>query len=331
MDLLMQGIQNTTRGLIWNNIESDRAQNDYFDRSDNETMKNYYMANVNYDLNKKFWDATNVEAQMKHLENAGLSKGLMYKGSGLGGGTAGNSNQSGGSGGNPSAQSGGAGNINNALSRMADADVEAKKAQANKDNATADKLRGADTENTNSQTKLNDANREFREIEVEIAKDTKVDKTLEIEANARTRVAYMESAENQADIDQSTKNYQIKKIYEESIGAYLQNQLTISNTKVNYTKIKYAADEVAAMYINAFANRRNAGTNEINADANLKRQIGDKLYQMGILRQGDEKIEQQYIMGIMGILSGHTGTTTTYTQGSNSSGEFESSTKTIKN
>ena len=46
-------------------------------------------------LQKQLWDQTNYEAQVKHMNKAGLGIGLMYGGSGAGGATTGS--QTGGS------------------------------------------------------------------------------------------------------------------------------------------------------------------------------------------------------------------------------------------
>lgn len=96
------------------------------------------------ELAMQMWNETNYSAQRKHLEDAGLSVGLMY-GQGGGGGTTANS----GSGG--SAASGSAAPIQpmdiNALQHAGTlASIELTKAQAKKTEAEEEKIRGVDTD-----------------------------------------------------------------------------------------------------------------------------------------------------------------------------------------
>ncbi len=55
------------------------------------------MANYNYDLEMKKWNETNYDAQGKQMDKAGLSRSLMYGGSGAGGTTPVGTTQGGGS------------------------------------------------------------------------------------------------------------------------------------------------------------------------------------------------------------------------------------------
>ena len=53
-------------------------------------MQNQMKLNLqNQKIQQENWDYTNYENQMKHIENAGLSAGLIYGGSGAGGATMG--------------------------------------------------------------------------------------------------------------------------------------------------------------------------------------------------------------------------------------------------
>ena len=62
-----------------------------------QNQYNQAMAQANHERNKQMWDYTNFENQRAHLENAGLSIGLMY-----GNGGAGGASTSGGQGSGPS-------------------------------------------------------------------------------------------------------------------------------------------------------------------------------------------------------------------------------------
>ncbi len=98
-------------------------------------------------LQKKMWDETNYGAQMKHIKDAGLNASLMYGMSGGGGTTTGS--QGGGS-----ATGGGVTNAKfmGMEALLLDKQIEVLESVANKNNADADKTKGADTENTQADT-----------------------------------------------------------------------------------------------------------------------------------------------------------------------------------
>jgi hypothetical protein len=88
------------------------------------------IANFNYDLEMKKWNATNYGAQVKHMKDAGLSISNMYGGSGASGSTA-NSNTAGGG-----IQMGGR------ISPMDIANLDLMKSQAEKNRAEAKAIVG---------------------------------------------------------------------------------------------------------------------------------------------------------------------------------------------
>ena len=106
-------------------------------------MQNQMKLNLqNQKIQQENWDYTNYENQMKHIENAGLSAGLIYGGSGAGGAIMG-----GGAGG--SASGGSAPQYGNMYAlgiqaSMNEAQIDLMKAQAEKERAQAKNL-GADT------------------------------------------------------------------------------------------------------------------------------------------------------------------------------------------
>lgn len=95
------------------------------------------------------WNKTNVEAQRKHIENAGLNVGLMYGGSGGGGTTIGASTGNVGSSG-ASEPNTGMGMQLALAAKQANANIELTKAQTNKTNIEAEKIAGVDTTEANS-------------------------------------------------------------------------------------------------------------------------------------------------------------------------------------
>lgn len=74
-------------GMIFGKANDDRQAEQAQRLQDIQVggMKN--MADYNANIAKNMWDYTNVENQVKHMDNAGLSVGLMYRGVGAGGAT----------------------------------------------------------------------------------------------------------------------------------------------------------------------------------------------------------------------------------------------------
>jgi len=107
------------------------------------------MADYNQGLALDMWNKTNYEAQVSHLNNAGLNPALLY-GQGGGGGTTANA----GGGGNVTggqAPNGG-GEIGMALQLgLHKAQKEVLESQANKNNVEAEKTAGVDTTKTNEE------------------------------------------------------------------------------------------------------------------------------------------------------------------------------------
>ena len=108
---------------------------------------NESMAQQNQQRNKEMWDYTNFENQRAHLENAGLSVGLMYGQAGAGGGTVSGAQGQGTS--QPTDRS-----IEMKLKgqemglQLANlaSQIKLNESQANKNNAEANKTAGVDTE-----------------------------------------------------------------------------------------------------------------------------------------------------------------------------------------
>ena len=65
----------------------------------------------------------------------------------------------------------------------------------------------------------------------------------------------MNSALAKGEIDQSTIREQEQIIKANAVQAWLQTTLTKANIEYTESKVKYYADEIAAMYINAYATR----------------------------------------------------------------------------
>ena len=85
---LAQGINNTTNGLIWDNIASDRAMNDWRDQQYQNMENSWYLSNIDYANKMNMWRETGPVGMMKEYEKAGLNPALMYKQGGGSGSTA---------------------------------------------------------------------------------------------------------------------------------------------------------------------------------------------------------------------------------------------------
>ncbi len=283
------------------------------------------LAELQYNNNLKMWNATNYSAQVEHMKRAGLNPALMYKGGGPGGQM---------SGGTPGAPSGTGGQ--NARNIMGIADqVMLAKLQAETENIKADtqnKLSGAG--NLDANTTLTGLKaiqqgfeNEMSKINSEILTNTKVDKTLQIQANARQAVAQMESAETKADIDQATKENEIDRIGYESIGAMLKNQATIQGINLSKRQERAITEQLNQGFQQILINQRNSNTNEKNAETNLYQQLQDQRYKEALIQLGNDKLTQDMLMGVAGMAVGKLPTTTTSTTIGNNAGKTTTTTR----
>ena len=117
----------------------------------------------------------------------------------------------------------------------------------------------------------------------------------------------MNSALAKGEIDQSTIKEQEQTIKANAVQAWLQTTLTKANIEYTEQKVKYYADEIAAMYINAYASQRNANAAETNSFTGVEKQVQEYMYQRGLLELGDRKLDQDLIFGTIDILAGSGG------------------------
>lgn len=154
-----------------------------------QNQYNQAMAQANHERNKQMWDYTNFENQRAHLENAGLSIGLMY-----GNGGAGGASTAGGQGsgpGNPGTNAVGTGLQARALelqNKQIESQIAMNMAQTEKTSAEAKKIAGADTKQTEANT----------ENLIQATNNEKIRRGL-ILANIRYQDAMEELTRNQAD------------------------------------------------------------------------------------------------------------------------------------
>jgi len=110
------------------------------------TKANKDIGRYNQELAYEMWDRTNADAQVKQLQKAGLSTGLMYKGSGAGGTTSGGA--AGSVGGQGVSMANSAGSMGMLQQSLMQAQIENLKADADKKKVEANKIGGVDTEET---------------------------------------------------------------------------------------------------------------------------------------------------------------------------------------
>lgn len=169
---------------------------------------NREMAEANQQRNKEMWDYTNFENQVKHMENAGLNKALMYGGSGGGGATAGGAQ--GGSAGLGSAPSSNAGALMGMqnMKEMALLDAQKENIQADTENkkAVAEKTSGVDTD---------------------LARETA--------GKTQQEKEFLETTRNDRQLQEQAK----------AVGEFLQNDVNVQNVKTQRAQIEQKAEELA--------------------------------------------------------------------------------------
>lgn len=217
---------------------------------------------ADYTKNKQLemWHDTNYSAQVKEAEKAGLNVGMIYGMGGAGGATAGS----------PSGQMPTSGMASDATGRMQatmgmgiqlaqmQANTEALKAQANKNNAEAQQIAGAGTDllgaqkesiiqgitNQKVQAKLTDLQAEATQLGNTLATYSMNDILSTIKAKATTAVNEAEIAMNEEEISSATKNTKIAQLKQNYIQSLLSASLTKSAIKVNESQINKWSQEI---------------------------------------------------------------------------------------
>lgn len=183
-----------------------------------------------YNRNMQMWNDTNYEAQRKHMEDAGLSIGLMYgNGGGMQASTAGGQQQGvSGPGHDP---------VQAALQKEAlGLQFEQIKSQnmlnysqAAKNNAEAEKISGVDTKEAGSRIELNEMNKQLinSEIEINAANITK------LVAEGQIAMQQYNQELNNTEISNETKEITIKKATAEYYQTLAAGMLNIAGARLN--------------------------------------------------------------------------------------------------
>lgn len=178
-------------GLSSGNWE-DQMEQQFQNEKEMMGLQNQYnqaMAQANHERNKQMWDYTNLENQRAHLENAGLSVGLMYGNGGAGGASAAGGQGSGP--GNPGTNAVGMGLQAKALelqNKQIESQIALNMATAEKTASEAKKIAGVDTKQAEANT----------ENLIQATNNEKIRRGL-ILANIRYQDAMEELTRNQAD------------------------------------------------------------------------------------------------------------------------------------
>lgn len=221
-----------------------------------------------YNRNMQMWNDTNYEAQRKHMEDAGLSVGLMY---GNGGGM-----QASTSGGQQQGVSGpGYDPVSAALQKEAlGLQFEQIKSQnmlnysqAAKNNAEAKKISGADTKESASRTALNEMNQKLinSEIEINSANITK------LRAEGQIAIQQYIQELNNTEISNETKRTTIERATAECYNTIIAGIANITHARLESKQMELVAKEVENYLADQVTRRMSAEAAEKQADAMIEK------------------------------------------------------------
>lgn len=223
--------------------------------SDIQEKENEKFAQFSEGLQMDMWNRTNYEAQVQHLQNAGLNPALLYAKGGPGG-TTGQVSAPAGMGIAPGGQGQAAAQQNLATQETA-ADIKVKEAQAEALHAEATKTAGPDTEKTNADienVKQLTQNAQVQntisqwEAGIKAAEATVATKTIDVSiealhANLQNLVQNVRTTTVSADVSEATKNQIIQQARNATIQQGLQMILTKSQSDLNANTIQMALQE----------------------------------------------------------------------------------------
>ncbi|AXH73341.1 MAG: hypothetical protein [Microviridae sp.] len=230
------------------------------------------LGRYNQDLALEMWDKTNYAAQRKQMEKAGLNVGLMYKGAGQGGTTAGG--QAGTSVGLTGNQ--GMGMQLGLAAAQAKAGIELTQAQTKNVQADTAKKTGADTDlirssienlkqstnNAKVQEGIMKYEQEIKRVESEIAGTTQNEIISQIRNLTDKLGGEADSAAARGEIDQATKDTIKKQIEQNSVEQGLRIAGQKMGLKVSQQQIEVMSSQMMAMAREGAQNWQKLGMQE---------------------------------------------------------------------
>ena len=250
-------------GGLFGNGNSTKQQKELMDKAweyEKEGVGMQYQygqmaANEAQKRNLEMWNSTNFEQQRKHMENAGLSVGLMYGGSGAGSTSTagGQATQPSGATSNPVGMA-----IQYKQIEQQDAAIKSQtmlnQAEAAKALAEAGKTAGPE---------YNKATWEAKNLEIEnriktIAEGITGANLTESEANAQKAVAEWNSAMAKAEIDQATKHTAIQTMKQNLINMRAEGALKIVGKDLSVTQARMIEREMQLLGYRAATERMSA-------------------------------------------------------------------------
>lgn len=198
-------------------------------------------AAINQKYAKDMYDYTSYENERRHMENANLNPALIYGMGGAAGGSASGGGQvSGGSqpSTNPVNAGGQYGQMSiNAMALMSE--IAKNNAQANKDNAEADKKRGVDTEEAKSRIELNNS---MKAVQNEMVNLTAANyfKTLKEQDLIWQKARLLAS---EAEVSESVIDAKIEQVYQQNLLNTLTGFEKLAKINLDNESAKKIAEE----------------------------------------------------------------------------------------
>ena len=295
-------------GGLFGGGNSTKQQKELMDRAweyEKEGMGMQYQygqmaANEAQRRNLEMWNSTNFEQQRKHMENAGLSVGLMYGGSG-----AGSTSTAGGQATQPSGPT--SNPVGMALQykqiEQQDAAIKSQtmlnQAEAAKALAEAGKTAGPE---------YNKATWEAKNLEIEnriktITEGITGANLTEAEADAQKAVAEWNSAMAKAEVDQATKETAIQTMKQNLINMQAEGALKIVGKDLSVTQARMIEREMQLLGYRATTERMNAEAAKKQAENTANKIIKDYERSGQYLNLDEKNSLREWIYGGIKTLS----------------------------
>lgn len=245
--------------------QQKRAHRYNLEYMDKQFQQNKEAAEINQQYAKDMYDYTSYENQRRHMEAANLNPALMYGMGGTAGGSASGAGTMGG-GSQPSTNPVSAGAQYGQMSlngMVIMSEIAKNNAQANKDNAEADKKRGVDTELTQTEIELKKSQKQTQDAMTQLtaANYFKVLKEQELVWQNVRKMA------TEADIAEETKEARAEQVYQQNMLNILTGIEKMTNINLKNEEAKYIAEQVHWYAYEVQTRRMSAEAAEKRAEA----------------------------------------------------------------